>query len=80
MRGLGPNLCEDSASRTAELIEELIHSIDSDCGLFEQQGYRSSGKQDETVQQIVSDLNEIEAFRYTPSRQGHNSFPTFPKV
>lgn len=81
-RGLGPNLCEDSASRTAralQLLEELIHSIDSDCGLVEQQGYRSSGKQDETVQQIVSDLNEIEAFRYTPSRQGHISFPTFPK-
>ena len=81
-RGLGPNLNEDSASRTAkslQLLEELIQSIDIDCGLSERQGYRSGGNKDEAIMQIISDLNEIKAFRYTPGREGHKSFPAFPK-
>lgn len=82
-RALGPNINQKTASRTArslQLLEELIDSIDNDCGLRERQGYRSGGNQDEAVMQILSDLIEIKAFAHTPGREGHQSFPTFPSI
>lgn len=80
-RGLGPNLNEKSASRVAETLENLerlLNSIDKDCSLQERRGYRSKGDNTEEVLQVMSDLIEIKAFKHTPGREGHPSFPNFP--
>ena len=80
-RALGPNLNETSASRTAETLENLqrlLQSIDNDCGLHQHKGYRSKGNNTEAVVQVVSDLMQIKAFKFTPGRDGHPSFPDFP--
>lgn len=79
-RALGPNLNKENASRVAEaleLLEELIQSVDKDCGLLQRQGKRSSGKPEEAVMQIISDLSQIMAFKFTPGREGHHSFNAF---
>ena len=79
-RSLGANLNESSGQRMArslESLELLIDSIDSDCSLPKSVGYRSKGKPEEAVKQIVSDLQEKEAFQYQPGREGYPSFPKF---
>jgi hypothetical protein len=45
--------------------------------LSQKQGHGSKGKPEETVQQIINDLNEKCVFQYTPNREGHPSFPKF---
>lgn len=80
-RGLGPNLNQASASRVAEALENLerlLNSTDNDCTLQERRGYRSKGDNTEAVKQVMSDLMEIKAFKQTPGREGHPSFPEFP--
>ena len=80
-RALGPNLNETSASRTAETLENfqrLLQSIDHHCGLHQHKGYRSKGHNTEAVVQVVSYLMQIKAFKFTPGRDGHPSFPDFP--
>lgn len=80
-RALGPNLNQASAARVAEALENLellLLSIDSDCGLDDHHGYRSKSNNREAVFQVMSDLMEITAFKYTQGRPGHPSFPDFP--
>ena len=79
-RALGSNLNQENAShlaKTLEPLEQLIHSLDDDCGLLERQGHRSNRNQEKTVLQILSDLLDIKAFKYLPGRDGHRSFPDF---
>ena len=79
-RFLGPNLNWDSAARVAEALQNLellLLSIDSDCGL-DDHGYRTKGNNEGAVLQIMSDLMEIKAFKYTQGKSGHPSFPDFP--
>jgi hypothetical protein len=79
-RALGSNLNKASASRVAEALENLerlIESIDEECNLQERKGYRSSGNNTESVMQITSGLSSIKAFKFTPGRHGHPSFPDF---
>lgn len=80
-RSLGPNLNQENASRVAnslQLLEELLNSVDNDCMLLERQGHRTAGMTVKPVQQIISDLIEIKAFKFTPGREGHQSFQDFP--
>lgn len=48
-------------------MEYITDSIKSDCGVLETPGYRSSGKPEVAVVQIIKD-----------NREGHPSFPIFP--
>lgn len=80
LRALGANLTESSAQRLAqslELLEMLMSSIDKDCSLTARVGYRSQGKPEETVKQIVGDLMQKDVFSYHSGRDGHPSFPEF---
>ncbi len=80
-RSLGANLTEKSAQRMASSLESLelvMDSVDRDCNFPGRVGYRSKGKPEEAVQQIVSDLVEKDVFNYLPGREGHPSFPKFP--
>ena len=80
-RALGPNLNKTSASRVAEALENLellLNSIDKDCTLQGRREYRSKGDNSDAVMQVMADLIEIKAFRHTPGRDGHQSFPKFP--
>ena len=61
-----------------ESLELVMDSVDRDCNFPGRVGYRSKGKPEEAVQQIVSDLVEKDVFNYLPGREGHPSFPTFP--
>lgn len=79
-RSLHSNLNEDSAERlanTEEPMEDIRDSIKRDCGMTEIPGYRSSGKPEVAVQQIIKDLIEIKAFKREAGREGHPSFPNF---
>lgn len=79
-RALGPNLNQASASHVAEApenLERLLQSIDKDCGLQERKGYQSKGKNQDVVLQVMSDLIQIKAFKFTPGRHGHPSFADF---
>ena len=80
-RALGPNLNQASAARVAEALENLellLLFIDSDCGQDDHHGYVSKGNNEGSVLQILSDLMEIKAFKYTRGRSGHPSFADFP--
>lgn len=80
-RALGPNLNQASASRVAESLENLerlLDSIDRDCGIGDFKGYRCKGNNKEADLQVMSDLMQIKAFKHTPGRDGHPSFPDFP--
>ena len=80
-RGLGANMNETSASRlarTTESVEMILDVVDKDCSIDEASGYRSSGKPEAAVKQIVTDLITIKAFKRQPGRSGHHSFPKFP--
>jgi hypothetical protein len=79
-KALGANLDEKGATRTSEsleLHEMIISSIDQDCELLERKGHRSNPKKNEAVVQIVSDLLEIEAFKFNSGREGYSTFPKF---
>ena len=72
-KALGSNLNEENAGRIAHSLEGLkgiLHSVDSDRGLNERKGYRSSKLPAETVQQIVNDLNQSGVFSFTGGRDG----------
>ena len=80
-RALGPNLNKTSASQVAEALanlERLLNSIDKDCTLQGRRRCRSKGDNSDAVMQVMADLIEIKAFRHTPGRDGHQSFPKFP--
>ena len=80
-RELHPNINEDSAARvanTVEPMENIIDSIKRDCDMLETPGYRSLGKPEEVVVQIVKDLMQIKAFKHKAGREGHSTFPKFP--
>lgn len=80
-KALGSNLNEENAGRIAHSLEGLkgiLHSVDSDRGLNERKGYRSSKLPAETVQQIVNDLNQSGVFSFTGGRDGYPSFENFP--
>ena len=81
LRALGSNINETNAGRVANAIEgvELIlGSIDKDCMLATRKGYRSKGKDTNTVNQIVKDLIDKKVFMRLPERDGYPSFPNFP--
>jgi len=80
-RALQANINEASAERvanTVESMEDIRDSIKKDCGLLETTGYRSSGKPESAVIQIIQDLMQIRAFKHEVGREGHPSFPDFP--
>ena len=80
-RGLGANLNEVNAARVANALESLeliVQSVDKDCALDDQRGYRSKDNNEDTIKKIVSDLMEKETFNFTPGRNGYPSFPQFP--
>ena len=79
-RALGANVNEESAARIANTVEPLeliLDSLDKDCNLQNQKGYRSQGKPEAAVQQITQDLITIDAFRCQLGHEGHPSFPKF---
>ncbi len=81
-RSLGANLNETSAARLANTVDEMeriLNSVDNDCGIQSAVGYRTQGNQFAAVQQITKDLLSIGAFTYQEGRQGHPSFPKFPR-
>jgi hypothetical protein len=78
-RSLGANLNENSATRISkslELHEVLMTTVDKDCDLQQRKGYRANPKQEEAVLQITKDLVDKQAFTFTSDRKG---YPTFPK-
>lgn len=80
LRGLGSNVDEKNAERVANAIqgiEAVLESVDKDCSLSEKQGHGSTGKPEETVEQIIKDLNEKSVFKHIPNREDHPSFPKF---
>lgn len=79
-RALLANINETSAERvanTVEPMENIMDSIKRDCGLEEIPGYRSTGKPEVAVVQIIQDLMQISAFKFEVGREGHPSFPDF---
>ncbi len=79
-RSLGANRTEKSAQRMASSLESLelvMDSVDRDCNFPGRLGYRSEGKPEEAVQQIVSDLVEKDVFNYLPGRKDIPRFRNF---
>lgn len=79
-RALGANLEEKSAARlasTLEPMEQILESIDTDCNLANEFGYRSGGDPKKTVEIVVNDLMRIQAFKKQLGRSGH---PSYPKI
>ena len=80
LRALGSNINEKNAARVSnalEGLELLLHSIDKECILQQRKGYRSTGKDETTVKQIVTDLVDKKVFTRIPGREGYPSFPDF---
>ena len=76
-RSLGANLDERSAARlasTLEPMEQILESIDKDCNLTDEFGYRSGGDPKRSVELVTNDLMEINAFKKQPGRLGHPSY------
>ncbi len=77
---IGANLDEQNAQRTAsslESVEQIYKTIDKDCNKDDKHTKREYPKQEEAVNQIISDLLEVAAFKNTPGRKGYDSFPQF---
>lgn len=80
-KALLANINEMSAERVANTVEPMEYirdSIKRDCGLLEVPGYRSPGKPEVAVEQIIQDLMQISAFKFELGRNGHDTFPDFP--
>lgn len=80
LKVLGANLKEKSAQRIAqslETLERILDSVDEDCSWETKVRARAVKDPEETVTQIVKDLNQIKAFKQTPGREGHPSFKSF---
>ena len=80
-RALQANINEvspEKVANTVEPMEDIRDSIKKDCRLLETPGYRSSGKPESAVIQIIQDLMQIRAFKHEVGREGHPSFPDFP--
>lgn len=79
-KGLGSNLSEESASRIAkalEMLQAILKTVDKDCALESRKGYRSAKDPEESVKQILGDLMQKNAFKFTPGREGHPTFHNF---
>ena len=73
-RSLGANLDERSAARLASTLEpmkQILESIDKDCNLTDEFGYRSGGDPKRSVELVTNDLMVINAFKKQPGRLGH---------
>ena len=80
LKVLGSNFNEQSAQRIARSVtytEMILASLDSDCMVGETSHHRSLKDTQETVQQIVSDLINENAFQKTPGREGYPLFANF---
>ena len=53
-------------------MEQVYETIDKDCAKDDK-----NAKQEEAVNQIISDLLEVAAFKNTPGRKGYDLFPQF---
>ena len=77
-RGLGANLNEQNAQRVAgslESVEQIYKTVDRDCDKDGTHTKREYPKQEEAVNQIISDLLEVDAFKNIPGRKDYDSFP-----
>lgn len=80
--GLGPNLDERNAARTAgalECVELIYESIARDCLKEEHSSHRSCPDEEAAVRQIATDLMGSEAFKKSSGREGYPSFPKFER-
>lgn len=78
LKVLGSNFSEDSAQRIARSIgqiEDIMRGVDTDCMESRESKNRSKTDPTETVRQIVTDLQSVQAFIFTPGREGYPSFP-----
>ena len=79
---LGANLDEHSAERTAGTLEsrQLVYkSVDRDCDLKEQHYSPDNPKEEEAVDQIISDLLNNGIFMKRPGRERYSAFPKFKR-
>ena len=60
-----------------EGLELLWHSIDNECMLQHRKRYCSTGKDETTVKQIVTDLVDKKVYTRIQGREGYPSFPDF---
>ncbi len=77
---IGANLDEQNAQRTAsslESVQQINKTIDKDCDKDDKHTKREYHKQEEAVNQIISDLLEVAAFKNSPGRKGYELFPQF---
>ena len=79
-RALGPNLNEANAAGiagTVDQVESIMHRVDEDCKLSRRSSHQSVKSTEDAVQQIITDLLSISAFKHIEGREGHLSFPKF---
>jgi hypothetical protein len=56
-------------------MEQILESIDNDCNLTDECGYRSGGDPKRSVELVKNDLMEINAFKKQPGRWGTHILP-----
>ena len=54
-----------------------MHHVDEDCKLSRRSSHESVKSTEDAVQQIITDLLSISAFKHIESREEHLSFPKF---
>ena len=81
LKGLGPNLTENSADRIAKslgVLKDMIYFVDSELEVARSSGYHVDTKRNEDIFQLVKVFRESEVFTFHPGR-AYVAFPTFDR-